>query len=122
MTFLSGMEAQRYGTDWFAVGGFPARDIPEHPAGNRQGPGGRAHAEAMYDIWLNGLNKEVMFWVDDHGQTPSGSVVATTTFSARPGICGRAATATGHSSGGATPPLALSICSPGCGSWSPAAT
>ena len=38
-------------------------------------------AEAMYDIWLNGLNKEVMFWVDDHGQTPSGSVVATTTFS-----------------------------------------
>jgi hypothetical protein len=38
-------------------------------------------AEAMYDLWLNGLNKEVMFWVDDHGQTPSGSVVATTTFS-----------------------------------------
>ena len=38
-------------------------------------------AEAMYDIWLNGLNKEVMFWVDNHGQTPSGSVVATTTFS-----------------------------------------
>ena len=38
-------------------------------------------AEAMYDIWLNNLNKEVMFWVDNHGQTPSGSVVATTTFS-----------------------------------------
>jgi len=38
-------------------------------------------AEAMYDIWLNGLNREVMFWVDNHGQTPSGSVVATTTFS-----------------------------------------
>jgi hypothetical protein len=38
-------------------------------------------AEAAYDIWLNGLNKEVMFWVDDHGQAPSGSVVATTTFS-----------------------------------------
>ena len=38
-------------------------------------------AEAAYDLWLNGLNKEVMFWVDDHGQTPSGSVVATTTFS-----------------------------------------
>ena len=38
-------------------------------------------AEAMYDLWLNGLNKEVMFWVDDHGQTPAGSVVATTTFS-----------------------------------------
>jgi hypothetical protein len=38
-------------------------------------------AEAMYDIWLNGLNKEVMFWVDNHGQTPAGSKVATTTFS-----------------------------------------
>jgi len=38
-------------------------------------------AEAMYDIWLNGLKKEVMFWVDNHGQTPAGSVVATTTFS-----------------------------------------
>ena len=38
-------------------------------------------AEAMYDLWLNNLNKEVMFWVDDHGQTPAGSVVATTTFS-----------------------------------------
>jgi hypothetical protein len=38
-------------------------------------------AEAMYDIWLNSLGKEVMFWVDNHGQTPAGSVVATTTFS-----------------------------------------
>jgi hypothetical protein len=38
-------------------------------------------AEAMYDIWLNNLTLEVMFWVDNHGQTPGGSVVATTTFS-----------------------------------------
>jgi Glycosyl hydrolase family 12 len=42
---------------------------------------GGTDAEAAYDIWLNGLNKEVMVWVDDHGQTPSGSKVATTTFS-----------------------------------------
>lgn len=38
-------------------------------------------AEAAYDIWLDGLNKEVMVWVDNHGQTPAGSEVATTTFS-----------------------------------------
>ena len=38
-------------------------------------------AEAAYDIWLDGLNKEVMVWVDNHGQTPAGSKVATTTFS-----------------------------------------
>jgi hypothetical protein len=38
-------------------------------------------AEAAYDIWLDGLNKEVMIWVDNHGQTPAGSMVATTTFS-----------------------------------------
>ena len=38
-------------------------------------------AEAAYDIWINGLNKEVMVWVDNHGQTPAGSMVATTTFS-----------------------------------------
>ena len=38
-------------------------------------------AEAAYDIWVNGLNKEVMLWVDNHGQTPAGSKVATTTFS-----------------------------------------
>jgi Glycosyl hydrolase family 12 len=38
-------------------------------------------AEAAYDIWINGLNKEVMLWVDDHGQAPAGSKVATTTFS-----------------------------------------
>jgi hypothetical protein len=33
-------------------------------------------AEAAYDIWLNDLNKEVMVWVDNHGQTPAGSKVA----------------------------------------------
>jgi hypothetical protein len=42
---------------------------------------GGTDAEAAYDIWLNGLKKEVMVWVDDHGQFPSGSKVATTTFS-----------------------------------------
>ncbi len=42
---------------------------------------GGTDAEAAYDIWLNGLNKEVMVWVDDHGQFPAGSRVATTTFS-----------------------------------------
>jgi hypothetical protein len=38
-------------------------------------------AEAAYDIWINSLKKEVMIWVDNHGQTPAGSKVATTTFS-----------------------------------------
>ena len=37
-------------------------------------------AEAAYDIWINDLNKEVMFWVDNHGQTPAGSKVATVTL------------------------------------------
>jgi len=37
-------------------------------------------AEAAYDIWINDLNKEVMFWVDNHGQTPGGSKVATVTL------------------------------------------
>jgi hypothetical protein len=36
--------------------------------------------EAAYDIWVNGLSKEIMFWVDNHGQTPSGSKLATVTF------------------------------------------
>jgi len=36
--------------------------------------------EAAYDIWINDLNKEVMFWVDNHGQTPAGSKVATVTL------------------------------------------
>jgi hypothetical protein len=38
-------------------------------------------AEAAYDIWINGLKREVMIWVDNHGQAPAGSKVATTTFS-----------------------------------------
>ena len=38
-------------------------------------------AEAAYDIWPNDLRKEVMVWVDNHGQAPAGSKVATTTFS-----------------------------------------
>jgi hypothetical protein len=37
-------------------------------------------AEAAYDIWINDLNKEVMFWVDNHGQTPAGAKVATVTL------------------------------------------
>jgi len=37
-------------------------------------------AEAAYDIWINDLNKEVMFWVDNHRQTPAGSKVATVTL------------------------------------------
>ena len=37
-------------------------------------------AEAAYDIWINDLNKEVMFWVDNHGQAPAGSKVATVTL------------------------------------------
>jgi hypothetical protein len=37
-------------------------------------------AEAAYDIWINDLNQEVMFWVDNHGQTPAGSKVATVTL------------------------------------------
>ena len=42
-------------------------------------------ANATYDIWVNGLHKEVMFWVDNHGppaeQKVAGSRVGTTTFS-----------------------------------------
>lgn len=36
--------------------------------------------EAAYDIWLNGLSKEVMFWVDNHGQTPAGTKKAAVTL------------------------------------------
>jgi Glycosyl hydrolase family 12 len=36
--------------------------------------------EAAYDIWLNGLSKEVMFWVDNHGQAPAGTKKATVTL------------------------------------------
>jgi hypothetical protein len=41
---------------------------------------GGTDAEAAYDIWVNDLNKEVMFWVDDHGQTPAGKKTATVTL------------------------------------------
>lgn len=33
-------------------------------------------AEAAYDIWLNNNKIEVMVWVDNHGQRPSGNVIA----------------------------------------------
>ena len=36
--------------------------------------------EAAYDIWLNGLSKEVMFWVDNHGQAPAGTKRAAITL------------------------------------------
>jgi hypothetical protein len=32
-------------------------------------------AEAADDVWLNDYKIEVMIWVDNHGQTPSGSVI-----------------------------------------------
>jgi len=34
-------------------------------------------AEAAYDLWLNNNDIEVMMWVDNHGQTPAGKVIAT---------------------------------------------
>jgi Glycosyl hydrolase family 12 len=34
-------------------------------------------AEAAYDIWLNNYQIEIMIWVDNHDQTPSGHVIAT---------------------------------------------
>ena len=37
-------------------------------------------AEAAYDIWINGLKKEVMVWVDNRSPDPVRSKVATTTF------------------------------------------
>lgn len=36
----------------------------------------RYDAEAAYDLWLNNYNIEVMMWVDNHGQTPGGHVIA----------------------------------------------
>jgi len=30
-------------------------------------------AEAAYDIWLNNYSKELMIWVDNHGQRPAGN-------------------------------------------------
>lgn len=37
-------------------------------------------AEAAYDLWTTNNANEVMFWVDNHGQTPAGSQVATVSF------------------------------------------
>lgn len=43
--------------------------------------------EDAYDIWLNGIatsgSTEVMIWTQNHGQTPSGSQVATVTLDGR---------------------------------------
>ncbi len=36
----------------------------------------RLDAEAAYDLWLNGYKLEVMVWVDNHRQRPSGGVIA----------------------------------------------
>ena len=69
-------------------------------------------AEAMYDIWLNGLNKEVMFWVDNHAIPLPGRWWPPRRSAARHGICGRPAAGTGRSSARVTPPPARSICSP----------
>jgi hypothetical protein len=33
-------------------------------------------AEAAYDLWLNNYKVEVMMWMDNHGQTPAGRVIA----------------------------------------------
>lgn len=37
-------------------------------------------AEAADDVWLNKYKIEVMIWVDNHGQRPSGNVVGHTTI------------------------------------------
>jgi hypothetical protein len=37
-------------------------------------------AEAADDVWLNKYNIEVMIWVDNHGQRPSGQVVGHAKF------------------------------------------
>jgi len=40
--------------------------------------------DVAYDIWMNGVpgNREIMIWTDNHGQRPSGSVIASgVTFS-----------------------------------------
>lgn len=36
--------------------------------------------EAAYDIWTDMYSVETMIWVDNHGQTPAGSKVATATI------------------------------------------
>jgi hypothetical protein len=35
-------------------------------------------AEAAYDLWFNSYSVEVMMWVDNHGQRPSGNIIAHT--------------------------------------------
>jgi hypothetical protein len=37
-------------------------------------------AEAADDVWLNNYGIEVMLWVDNHGQTPSGNVIGHATL------------------------------------------
>jgi len=37
-------------------------------------------AEAADDLWLNNYKIEVMIWVDNHGQRPSGQIVGHATF------------------------------------------
>jgi hypothetical protein len=46
---------------------------------NESGPA-TGDYEAAYDIWANNGSLEIMLWVDNHGQAPSGSVVATPTI------------------------------------------
>ena len=41
---------------------------------SEKSPGGGDY-EAAYDIWANNGTQEIMIWVDNHGQTPAGSVV-----------------------------------------------
>jgi hypothetical protein len=38
-------------------------------------------AEAADDVWLNNYGIEVMIWVDNHGQTPIGSIIGHVTMS-----------------------------------------
>ena len=38
-------------------------------------------AEAANDVWLNNYKIEVMIWVDNHGQRPSGNVIGHATIS-----------------------------------------
>lgn len=40
-------------------------------------------AEAAFDLWLNRYKVEVMVWVDNHGQTPSGGVIDQAIISGR---------------------------------------
>ncbi len=46
---------------------------------NESGPA-TGDYEAAYDIWANNGSLEIMLWVDNHGQAPAGSVVATPTI------------------------------------------